>query len=150
MGLWERDVDTVIEKLEAWSPARAGSEREYEEALYKHLNDAFPQEPFKRQYKFAQTSADLFIHFKPGAKVAVEVKADLVDRNEYHRLLGQVMTYLFEWECEVLVIVCGSSDPVLVKLARTTIGFLNSKHDLKVRFVEKACAVAAESKAAHG
>lgn len=142
MGFLEMDVDDVVEALEQWVPIpNASREKDFEEDLYRFLNEKFPSHVFQQQYKMGNTSADLFVEFRGGARVAVEVKASLTDRNEYHRLLGQAITYLREWKTEVVFVLCGACDPALTKLARDHIVFLNANTSKKARFVAKALTV---------
>jgi len=136
MGIWETDVDNVLDRIKKWKPGTLATEAEYEEALYAFLHEEFPKEVFIRQYIHSKTRADIYVHFNDAAQVAVEVKAHLTDRNEYHRMLGQLWTYTHEWKCEVVLVVCGTNDPALVKLAERYISFLDGNQDKKVRFIE--------------
>jgi hypothetical protein len=136
MGLVFDDADDVVEKLEGWA-AVDGDEAENEEALYHFLNHAFDSAIVHRQYWQAKTRADLLVVFESGPKVAVEVKANLTDRNEYHRLVGQVFSYLSEWECHVVLVLCGECDPALVKLTKRAIDFLNANCSPQARLVDR-------------
>lgn len=127
MGLILDDADDVMEKLTTgWRPVIGGDEFANEESLYAFLDAAFPKFVVHRQYAFAKTRADLLIDFEGSGKVVVEVKANLTDRNEYHRLVGQVYAYLTEWNAHVVLVLCGECDPSLVKLVWKAISFLNS------------------------
>jgi hypothetical protein len=138
VGIIEYDVADLVEDALAWKPMSVETEREYEEQLYNFLHARHEPEKFYRKYARANTEADIFIEsFKSGASVAIELKRDLVSRNEYHRLIGQTYAYLTEWKCEVLLVLCGQNDPVLVKLTREAAAFF-SQYLKKVRVVEKA------------
>jgi hypothetical protein len=144
MGLTEKDVDNVEEKIKLWTPCWYATEKEYEDALYRHLNASF-DDKFERQYWHGKTRADIYVEFKDGAKVAVELKRDLQDRGDYHRLIGQLWEYVTEWKVEALVILCGENDPALVKNVEAFVKFLRSNQpgnssNKKVRFVHLPCA----------
>lgn len=142
MGLTEKDVDNVREILASWKPAWCPSEKEYEDAAYKYLNESFPKDKFERQYWRGKTKADLYVEFKDAAKVVVEMKRDLKDRGEYHRLIGQVYEYLTEWKVEVLVVLCGDNDPALTKNVENFVVFMNEHVKPKVRFLHVPCSPA--------
>lgn len=133
MGFLERDADNIVSAIKNWPPQAAQSEAEYEAALYAHLNAEFPLEVFQRQYALGRTRADLFVAFKNGAKVAIEVKRDLAARNEYHRTIGQVYEYLTEWKVEVVLVLCGENDPAVEKLLERAVKFLGSGVRRKAR-----------------
>jgi hypothetical protein len=139
MGLTEKDVDDVQEKAAEWKPCWFATEKEYEDALYRHLNDAFKKDKFERQYWRGKTRADIYVEFKEAATVAVELKRDLTERGEYHRLIGQVYEYLTEWKVEALVILCGENDPALVKNVEAFLKFMNAHQGKKARFLHLAC-----------
>jgi hypothetical protein len=114
-------------------------ERDYEDAAYKYLNGCFPKDKFERQYSRSKTKADLYFEFKDAAKVVVEMKRDLKERGEYHRLVGQVYEYLAEWKVEVLVVLCGDNDPALAKNVENFIVFMNEHVKPKVRYLHVPC-----------
>ena len=136
MGLILDDADDVMEKLMAsWAPVPGGDETANEESLHAFLDAAFVKFVVHRQYSFAKTRADLLIDFEGSGKVVVEVKANLADRNEYHRLIGQAYAYLTEWNVHVVVVLCGECDPSLVKLVTKAITFLNSNCTQQARLL---------------
>jgi hypothetical protein len=139
MGLLETDADNVAETIERkWTPSRPGlPESDYEKEIYEFCHKVEPGENFHRQYTIGKSRADIFVKFKHGAKVAIEVKKDLTDRNDYHRLIGQVYEYLTECEVEVVVVLCGKSDPALVKLTKNAIKFLGQYAGRKANFIHK-------------
>jgi len=121
--------------MERWA-AVSGDEAANEEALYGFLNHALGRTAVVyKQYSFAKTRADLFVEFKDGGRVAVEVKANLTDRNEYHRLIGQIYAYLIEWKCHVVLVLCGECDPALVKLTHDAVDHFNFACDPKLRLL---------------
>lgn len=75
------------------------------------------------------------------------MKADLTDRQEYHRVIGQLWTYATDCECDVVLVLCGRSDPALVKLAEQYVEFLNDNLRLE-RKGELAVVPAAQARAA--
>lgn len=141
MGLLEKDADNVADAIDKnWTPSKSGlGEADYEKEIYDFCHKEAPEENFHRQYTIGKSRADLFVKFKDGAKVAIEVKSNLTDRNDYHRLVGQIYEYLTECEVEVVLVVVGKGDHALVKLAKGAIEFLSRYSDKKARFVHKIC-----------
>lgn len=138
MGVFERDVDNVRDELLRWAPTRLAVEKDYEDACYRFLNERFPKDKFERQYARGKTRADLYVEFKDGATVAIELKRDLQDRGEYHRLVGQLWEYLTEWKVEALVVLCGNTDPALRKNIERFVEFVNAHQKYKVRLLQTA------------
>lgn len=136
MGVFERDADNIEEALRTWTLVGATSEKDCESSLYDWLHKKFEKELFERQFWNAKTRADIFVKFDRGAAVAIEVKWNLVDRGEMHRLIGQTFDYLASWNAEVVLVLCGSNDPALVKLVRRAAEKLHASFDRKVRVVE--------------
>jgi hypothetical protein len=145
MGITEKDVDNVRDCLTAWKLTWCGSEKEYEDAAYRYLNESFPKEKFERQYWRGKTKADLHVEFKDGAAVVIEMKRDVKDRGEYHRLIGQVYEYVTEWKVAVLVVLCGENDPALVKNVESFVAFMQERTRRKIRFLHLACSPAPKS-----
>lgn len=135
MGLLETDAENIRDVLTRWKPPPCTSEREYEVLVYEYLHERFPKEVFHRQYAHAKTRADIYVQFRDGAKVVVEVKFDLSERGEYHRLMGQTFEYMFEWKAEVVVVLCGRTDPSLVKLFQVFLDTVAEAMGRKARLV---------------
>ena len=144
MGVFERDADDIEEALRGWILTGATCERDCENAMYEWLHGRFDKELFERQYWNAKTRADLFVQFVGGAAVAIEVKWNLVDRGEMHRLIGQTFDYLTSWKVEVVLVLCGENDPSLVKFVSRAAGKLQAAFDRKVRVIERRAAVTSE------
>jgi hypothetical protein len=70
------------EVVAGWVPVPGGDELANEESLYEFLNRAFEKFVVHRQYAYAKTRVDLLVDFEECGRVAVEVKANLTDRNE--------------------------------------------------------------------
>lgn len=140
------DAENLRKAIAEMSLEPADREAGYEEQIYRHLNNKYRKEKFYRQYARANSTADIFVECVDGAKVAIEVKKDLVTRAEYQRLVGQVYSYVTEWKCEVVLVICGESDPLLVRLTEDAMKFMNDKQDdFRVRFVEHRIESAVES-----
>lgn len=117
MGIFFFDADDVRDAFAKWKPASCETEALYEAAIYEFLHAQMPKAIFHRQYTHAKTKADIYVEFpNGGSRVVIEVKCKLVTRPEYHRLIGQSWEYLREWKAELVVCICGDSDPALVKL----------------------------------
>lgn len=126
-----------MDAVEKWRPSTQKTEKEYEDALYAYLHSRFPNSVFHQQYSLARTRADIFVDFGQdtmgGTKVAIEVKAHLASRDDFHRLFGQMFEYTAVWEADALLVLCGDCEPAMVKLARRFVDMLNGSY-----FVRKA------------
>ena len=132
MGIFQVDADDIRNALRGREVPELSSERKYEGWIYRVLHEAFPKDVFHRQYANAKTKADIYVELRNGgAKVVVEVKYKLTKRGEYHRLIGQAWEYLREWRCELVVCICGESDPALVKLTEEALSQLGSNQQKK-------------------
>jgi hypothetical protein len=132
-------VETMVAALEKWTiPPDAANEKACEKALEGYLHRGFPKEIFQRQYKQGNTSSDLRLKAEgTGNQVAIELKYQLTSRAEYHRLIGQLWTYVTEWEHDAILVICGESDTTLVRQAERFADFLSS-HARKTRVIAKA------------
>jgi hypothetical protein len=132
-------LESIVSKLDGWTiPGDATSERTCEKALETYLHKLFPKEIFQRQYKQGNTSSDLRVKVDASRlQIAIELKYQLTSRAEYHRLIGQLWTYVSEWEHEAILVLCGDCDTTLVRQAERFAKFL-SEHTRKVRVVTKA------------
>src|SRR5688572_17282373 len=116
MGLLEVDADDIVAKLANWAPTNATTEKDCQIQLAALLHKLFPKDIFEAEYHLGTTRADLRVHFHNyGAQVVVEVKYGLDSRNEYHRLIGQIWTYVEEWKHEVVLVLCGPCDEALTR-----------------------------------
>jgi hypothetical protein len=133
------DVDAIEKVMAAWKvPADATKEKDCETALREFLHAAFPKDAFQRQYQQGNTSADLRVKAEGSkAQIAIELKYQLVKRSEYHRLIGQLWTYVTEWEHDAVLVLCGDCDTTLVRQAERFGAFLSEHTPHKVRVVSK-------------
>lgn len=139
MGFLTYDADDIIQVINAWRPRAPSNEKGYEEALYKYLHDKFPRFNLHRQYAVGKTIADIYVDFKAGGgenhNVAIELKADLSDRTEFHRLCGQLFEYAQVWKGDCVLVLCGETEPSLFKLAAAYVDMLNDRYSTKARLV---------------
>lgn len=149
MGLIDYDADDVVEMIEMWRPEALDNEVAYEDALYTYLSGRLKKgHAARRQFWAANSRTDIMIDFgDDNPKVAIELKANLTDRNEYHRVLGQMWTYSTDCECDAVLVLCGKCDPALVKLAQEYVEFLNDNLPLE-RKVKMAIIPASQAQAA--
>ncbi len=106
-NIWD-STGTVAELIKAWQPLNCRTEKDYEDSLYSHLRNALPGIVVTPQYAFGRARTDLVV----GDKVAIEIKLNLQDTSEFHRLLGQILQFK-KWKGRFLVLLIGSSDPHL-------------------------------------
>ena len=113
MGVIELDADDVVEAVKGWCPGPCLSEARCQASLLRYLQMRFPRSTFSLEYPIGDGRADIFAEFRtrlgPGAKVIVELKYNLNDRNEYLRLLGQLQEYVGMSTAEVVVVLCGET-----------------------------------------
>jgi len=102
-----------MKAVQEWNSGPCFDEKACQNSLAKFLRNRFPDSTFRPEYAVGEGRADIFVEFKtklgPGAKVIIEIKYNLKDRNEYLRLLGQLQEYIFVSEAEVVVVLCGET-----------------------------------------
>lgn len=135
LGIFEVDADNVRDAVARWNPDAGASESVFELQLYNFLHTSFPAAVFQRQYAKGRTRADIYVEFRDGAHVAVEVKCNLNQRGDYHRLLGQTYEYLTEWKAEVVVVLCGETETSVAKLVEQYIELISAATSRKAHVV---------------
>ena len=107
MGLITWDADDVLAAMERWRPNSSIGRKTMRTRCTPTLHEAFPKAMIHRQYYMAKTCADIYVDFGDGCKkVVVELKADLNDRGEFHRLFGQMFEYTSVWRADS-ILYCG-------------------------------------------
>lgn len=113
MGVLELDADDVVQAVKEWEPGSCFSEARCQASLLRYLRKKFPSSTFLPEHPVGKGRADIYAEFRtwlgPGAKVIIELKYDLQDRNEYLRLLGQLQEYVGMSQAEVVVVLCGET-----------------------------------------
>ena len=144
MGLTEYDADNVVKALRKWEPPKKKitSEKTCQKELLKHLRATFPNDVFRQQHAVARTFVDIMAElegddFQGGTNVAIEIKYNLSKPNEYHRTLGQMLTYVSAWNKETVLVLYGKNDLDMVKGVRRAAKKLAGWSGKKVRVVEK-------------
>ena len=140
MGAIENDADNVKEAISSWDPGPSFSERRCHDSLERHLRNKFPKHTVVREHPVGRGRADLFIDFKDwtgfGAKVIVEVKYNLSDLNEYHRLVGQMHDYVTLGDAEPIIVLCGNTKSEIAALVVERMA-----HVLRDRWFEKGAVI---------
>jgi hypothetical protein len=120
MGVFELDADTIKKAIEWGDPGTCFSEVRCRDSLLRHLREAFPKRKFEPEFRLGRGRADIFVDLKDwtgfGAKVVIELKYNLRTNAEYHRLVGQIGDYVGVGKAEILVVLCGKTDPSLAAL----------------------------------
>jgi hypothetical protein len=106
---WD-DVEAVTSLLERWKPRKCKKEKDFENSLYKFLNENLGDVQITKQYAQGRVKADLVV----GKSVIVELKTDLNTTVKYQRLIGQLTQYS-EWEGRIVVLLTGDTDVNLRK-----------------------------------
>src|SRR5262244_3302761 len=108
------DIANLIKK--DWHPEAFPTELKYRESLTAFLRDQLKNATIEAEYRHLGTTIDIYIK-KPGffkaTEVLIELKRNLVQKAQLDRLLGQLAS-LRPGDNNVLVVLCGESDPALL------------------------------------
>jgi hypothetical protein len=106
---WD-DVEAITSLLERWAPRKCKTEKDYENSLFRFLNENLGDVQITKQYAQGRIKADLLV----GKSVIVELKNDLNTTPKYTRLVGQLIQYR-DWEGRIVVLLTGDTDVNLRK-----------------------------------
>lgn len=125
-------LETVSRHIRDWRPGLLDTEREYEASLYGFLHEVMTDTQITRQFAVGRVRADIVV----GDHTLIEIKNCLDNTGKYHRLIGQI-TDFEDWGRDVLVVLCGRTDPHLRKklIARLRAGGIDPAG--RVRVIEK-------------
>lgn len=125
-------LEAVVQLIIAWRPGFLDTEREYEASLYGYLHEIMADTQITRQFAMGRIRADIVV----GNHTLIEIKKSLDTTCKYHRLVGQI-TDFGDWGGDVLVVLCGWTDPHLRKKLTFHLraGTIDPAH--RVRIIEK-------------
>ena len=109
----EQMIASLIEK---WRPKGCKVEKDYERSLYDFLHNNLEDLQITKQFARARIRADLAVE----DKIIIELKNNLDNTSKYHRLIGQLSDYE-EWGGPVFLVLCGKTEPNLLKEVRKQI-----------------------------
>ena len=126
-----REVVSLINK---WNPKKLGTEKEYENSLYKYLH-ARLDEQVTQQPSLGRIRADIVVEDqKKGDKVLIELKHNLHTTSQLQRLKGQLQDYTEKWNGTLILLLCGNTEPNIRKDFEPSIKKLGKKKKLDVLY----------------
>lgn len=103
-------ADTVATLVESWEPGTLKNEKQYEDSLYDYILENLEGIEVIKQYGRGRMRADLVVN----DDVIIELKNNLDATSKCQRLIGQLSDYK-EWDGPIIVVLCGKTDPNLLK-----------------------------------
>lgn len=94
--------DKVIEIIKNWEPEYDNGEKEIKLSLYEELKKELKGQRIIKEYGLERERVDIVV----SDNVPIEIKLNLVDKNEIQRALGQLELYLRKWPV-IYLILCG-------------------------------------------
>lgn len=107
--VWDA-IGTVADLVKEWKPRDCRTEAHFEKSLYDFLMDNSKGIDVVRQYGKGRARVDIAVD----DQVFIEVKLNLDTTDKYHKLVGQIESYLKKGLDNLIVVLCGSSDKGLV------------------------------------
>jgi hypothetical protein len=126
-------LETIAQLIKDWDPGLLDSEREYEASLYGFLHEVMTDTQITRQFAVGRIRADIVV----GDHTLIEIKNCLDSTGKYHRLIGQI-TDFGDWGGDVMIVLCGYTDPHLRKKLVTHLKAGRIDPARRVRVIEKA------------
>ncbi len=113
-------LDTVVNLIHQWKPARLPKELKYRDSLASFLRERLPRAIVEKEYRHSGTTSDLYVEcsgFLRTSEVFTELKRDLVQKNQLDRLIGQLES-LNPRKHRIIVVLCGDTKPELLTRLR--------------------------------
>jgi hypothetical protein len=95
-------VGTMKNSINEWEPLGFTKESEAEIQLTAHLKSLHPNLEIRNQFPHDRVIADIVVE----KRLAIELKLNLTDNNEFNRLLGQIDHY-YQWGVNLIIVVVG-------------------------------------------
>lgn len=112
MGILELDSANIVDAIDRWRPGPFFTEQRYQASLARFLQGEYPRSRFLLEHAVGRGRADIFACMcgrTKGANVIIELKYELLARNEYLRLVGQLHEYVDSSSAEIVVVLCGAT-----------------------------------------
>jgi hypothetical protein len=103
-------VGYIIKLIDEWHPKKCNSEKDFEKSLYNFLHNKLTNIQITKQYALGRIKADIVVD----NNIIIEIKFNLNSRNNYQRLIGQLIEYK-QWEGTVIVLLIGKTDQNFIK-----------------------------------
>jgi hypothetical protein len=113
-------LDTVVNLIHLWQPDRFPKELKYRDSLANFLRERLPQAIIEKEYRHSGTTSDLYVEcngFLRTSEVFIELKRDLLQKNQLDRLIGQLES-LKPSKHRIIVVLCGETKPELLTRLR--------------------------------
>jgi hypothetical protein len=113
-------LDTVVNLIHLWQPDRFPKELKYRDSLANFLRERLPRAIVEKEYRHSGTTSDLYVEcngFLRTSEVFIELKRDLLQKNQLDRLIGQLES-LKPSKHRIIVVLCGETKPELLTRLR--------------------------------
>jgi hypothetical protein len=113
-------LDTVVNLIHEWTPERLPKELKYRDSLATFLRERLPRAIVEKEYRHSGTTSDLYVEcsgFLRTSEVFIELKRDLMQKNQLDRLIGQLES-LNPRKHRIIVVLCGNTKPELLTRLR--------------------------------
>ena len=113
-------LDTVVNLIHEWRPERLPKELKYRDSLAAFLRERLPRAIVEKEYRHSGTTSDLYVEcsgFLRTSEVFIELKRDLMQKNQLDRLIGQLES-LNPRKHRIIVVLCGETKPELLTRLR--------------------------------
>lgn len=113
---WFDPAGNVRKLIEEWRPRRCTTEKDYERSLVRYLQANLEGKDVVPQYASGRVRGDIVVD----EQILIEIKTKLDSTAKLQKLLGQIELYEREWKKQVIVVICGETDPNLAKQIRNS------------------------------
>lgn len=113
-------LDTVANLIHEWKPDKLPKELKYRDSLANFLRERLPRAIVEKEYRHSGTTSDLYVEcsgFLRTSEVFIELKRDLLQKNQLDRLIGQLES-LNPRKHRIIVVLCGETKPELLTRLR--------------------------------
>lgn len=113
-------LDTVVNLIHEWRPERLPKELKYRDSLAAFLRERLPRAIVEKECRHSGTTSDLYVEcsgFLRTSEVFIELKRDLMQKNQLDRLIGQLES-LNPRKHRIIVVLCGETKPELLTRLR--------------------------------
>jgi len=113
-------LDTVVNLIHEWKPEWLPKELKYRDSLASFFRERLPRAIVEKEYRHSGTTSDLYVEcsgFLRTTEVFIELKRDLLQKNQLDRLIGQLES-LNPRKHRIIVVLCGETKPELLTRLR--------------------------------
>src|SRR5260370_14951595 len=113
-------LEKVIKLVKEWQPGILPTELKYRDSLTAFLRKGLSGVRIENEYRHEGTTIDIYLKmpgFFSSTELFIELKRNLLQKAQLDRLIGQIEN-LKPDKHEILVVLCGESNPGLVTRLR--------------------------------